>query len=108
MFLGEYISNHWNGKLSLPKSYWLNFIIFGWIMKILYLLVNDIDEQVGKLVAVSVVAFMVWALVGVWRSAGKRGDDGKSVDGWGLVARIIVGGNAIYLAYAFLVGVLNS
>ncbi|WP_371436191.1 hypothetical protein [Polaromonas sp.] len=74
----NFVALHWDGKLSLPKSYWLVGVLFTHILiavlslalLVLTLATTGWLKQVFPAVLISVVlAILVWSVVGVWRSA---------------------------------------
>ncbi len=83
--ISNYVSNHWNGKHSLMKSFWLNMwlITFLSILSIILyhnlvlknLSVNTSDKLAGGLellfflfVAFFIVSY-IWGIVGTWKRA---------------------------------------
>lgn len=93
----NFVALHWDGKLSLPKSYWLVGVLFTNILiavlslalLVLTLATTGWLKQVFPAVLISVVlAILVWSVVGVWRSATAY----SSVHpyGWGVVAKSTV------------------
>lgn len=95
---GSYLGRHWRGHLSLARTYWVNGVIANIIVTVLGLLLLSL-EQLGqslRIIAVGFIAFFAlfliirgWALVGIWRSAGRHGARG-GIAGWGTVARVAV------------------
>jgi hypothetical protein len=93
---GSYLARHWYGKLSLAKSFWFNALVFGIIIFYSLLFVNitlfglfrdEPDLAVVLIVSSSFIGIcsLVWALVGLWRSAyfymGRRT--------WSVLARLV-------------------
>ena len=95
---GSYFARHWRGELSLPKSYWLNgVLLFGLGCNLILLVAATIAiialrnapaaayAAAGAYVALN-GACWVWAIVGIWRSAGKY----KGAAFWRILARILI------------------
>ncbi len=110
-----FFSTHWRGEYSLAISYWFNFVALGaaanylltwWVNNALVVLspyLRPKGIQIAILGGVVLfVAFAVWAIVGVWRAAGKRIAQGIFV--WACIARIIVAVAACLITYNFYAG----
>ena len=93
---GNYFVRHWRGELSLPLSFWVNGIVLtlaiNVVMFALAQWVNGLEAGL-RLISAGVIlfffglfAFFVWAIVGIWRSAGHHKQRGGSA-GWANVAR---------------------
>ncbi len=101
---GSYIAGHWQGEHSLPRSFWLNYVVtsmaIGAIVMILFFaLFSAADIGQGRIPdgAVGFFAFAmivgsvvgIWQLVGMWRSAANcKRHTGRM--GWATVVQIIV------------------
>ncbi len=97
----SYFARHWQGDLSLGKSYWVNGIVMGMLAEIIWLVgLNMIRLSApgggpGQAIPASLlfvvrVGVYVWQVVGTWRSAGHHVEQGgKKV--WAILARISVG-----------------
>lgn len=95
----NFLVRHWQGNYSLAQSYWLiggllsgmviNFVAGG----IIYF--QESSESLRTIAMLWIgfvilfVAIRIWAMVGIWRSAGKHHDRGGS-KGWAAVARAIL------------------
>jgi ATP-dependent protease ClpP protease subunit len=72
-----YVTSHWRGNLSLPRSYWVNVVLlttaFGVGSKFLDRPVSNLPPEEAAVIGLSLVALAVpitvWQFVGVWRSA---------------------------------------
>ena len=72
----DYFTQHWQGEYSLPVSYWVNYVVVGFIFLFLLnaypdeLITSDIHDLyiyiTGYCIALTVIT---WQVVGVWRSA---------------------------------------
>ncbi|WP_154070811.1 RDD family protein [Bradyrhizobium lablabi] len=104
----NYFARHWRGELSLPKSYWINGIVFGFIVGIavaaLGFAVNSRSEAQPVLWLVTLIAtwvivalFTMWQAVGVWRSATNYKAGGKHF--WGGLAKTVTVLGVLNLAY---------
>ncbi|SDO06582.1 hypothetical protein SAMN05444050_3127 [Afipia sp. GAS231] len=104
----NYFARHWRGELSLPKSYWVNGLVFGLIVgaaiaSIGYGVNSRGEAQpmvwlvtlVGSWVIVAL--FTMWQAVGVWRSATRYKASGKHF--WGGLAKTVTVLGVINLAY---------
>jgi hypothetical protein len=104
----NYFARHWRGELSLPKSYWVNGVVFG-------LLVGAAVASVGYGVNsrgeaqpvmwfatligtwVVIALFTMWQAVGVWRSATSYKAGGNRF--WGGLAKTVTVLGVLNLAY---------
>jgi len=97
----SYFVRHWRGDLSLPVSYWINYVLITFVAVFaISVIVSEFPSPdptrnvVGWAAYVSLVWFIalivgVWQLVGVWRSAEKHKSRGGS-GFWAGAARVIV------------------
>ncbi|HLI65928.1 MAG TPA: hypothetical protein VKU90_06150 [Caulobacteraceae bacterium] len=94
----SFIVRHWRGELSLPRSYWIDgVLIFGLGINILFIVATIcavvllhgspalMTAALLTALAVQVLVY-IWAVVGVWRSAGRYA--GPKV--WSILARVVV------------------
>jgi len=74
----SYFRKHWEGKLSLGISYWVNNVLFSILLGILIvLLAENIDFTNNHVLpSIAVISlwififiFTLWVLIGLWRSA---------------------------------------
>lgn len=96
---GNFITDHWAGRYSLPRSYWINgFLIAGIGGALVVALVSQAPAWVASLqlsatIAIVVfalsIAIWVWSAVGIWRSAGYHTEQGGSAI-WASLARIAI------------------
>ena len=104
----NYFVRHWRGELSLPKSYWLNGLIGGFLVGaaiagVGYAVHNRSEAQpvvwLVTLIATWVVVslFTMWQAVGVWRSATNYKASGKYF--WGGLAKGVTVLGVLNLAY---------
>jgi hypothetical protein len=104
----NYFARHWRGELSLPKSYWVNGIVFGLIVGLAVASigygVNSRGEAqpvvwLATLIGtwVIVALFTMWQAVGVWRSATNYKTGGKHF--WGGLAKTVTVLGVLNLAY---------
>ncbi len=96
---GNYIMRHWHGELSLPRSYWLNgVLLWGLLVNMgglvaLTVLVFAVGNKsapltwsaLGAYLAIEITVYL-WALVGIWRSAGRY--TGPAI--WKVLARVAI------------------
>lgn len=99
----RYIARHWRGEFSLAQSYWVNGVLIGLPFSVYFRLADSVwqDDFVQSPTTFIEAVFLpftaycilfVWQGVGIWRSAGRRIEEGKA--GWSWVARIVVVVNA--------------
>ena len=90
----NYLSKHWRGEHSLPRSYWVNGFLLNVIIGILttsFVYELDFDNNphfsaysaIFIWIGVSLVA--IWQAVGIWRSANNYSKQSKKI--WGRVAQ---------------------
>ena len=93
----KFISDHWQGKLSLAKSFWL----VGFVVAFIFLLpLFYADYNINNLSEVAVYFFLiyflfylvmaVWINVGIWRSATFYIKKKKSTKFYGYAAKGVV------------------
>lgn len=104
----NYFARHWRGELSLPKSYWVNGIVFGFIVGAavasLGYGVNSRGEAQPVVWLVTLIAtwvivalFTMWQAIGVWRSATNYKASGKHF--WGGLAKTVTVLGVVNLAF---------
>jgi hypothetical protein len=94
-----YIRGHWQGKLSLPISFWVNGAVTAVIVAVLTiygsdeLYRSDLSEASWLLTTLTLycvsIVIAVWSSVGVWRSATRYRQKGGAVK-WALTAKVLV------------------
>lgn len=100
----NYVLNHWQGRHSLPRSYWLNGTLIVGVVTLLALSASSALEAGGaSLQLISALALTgilsasvvwLWGVVGIWRSAGNHIEcGGREI--WGYLARIAVAFGAL-------------
>lgn len=96
---GNFITDHWSGRYSLARSYWVNGVLiagFGGALLVAFIsqsMTWDISVQFSAAISIAAfalgIAIWVWSAVGIWRSAGYHtGRGGRNV--WAVFARIAV------------------
>jgi ATP-dependent protease ClpP protease subunit len=85
---------HWRGELSLVRSYWLNTFCVNLIIYIAFFIMEKakfVEEYPYQSFFLIFATFGIacWQLVGLWRSATKYLDNGRS-SLWGNLARLTV------------------
>jgi len=96
---GNFILDHWYGRYTLPRSYWINFILLSGLVTgfVLVIIDSSVDNltslQVSSSLAIFGVLFSigawVWGAVGVWRSASSHTERGGN-GGWATIAKFVV------------------
>ena len=88
-----------DGDFGLAKTYWLYFILGG--MAINLLLFFPMSSSSLGLIVVSMlaaIAYDIVVLTGIWNSASRY--TGSKI--WSVLAKIIVGANAVFLVFAVI------
>jgi len=115
---------HWRGEYSLPRAFWVNALgalimtqtlIASVPLLLAYALHEDIwrveNSSAAAVLKLALPAYtLVWAAVGVWRSAENYGRDVHNLALWPMLARIIVicgGGAGLVYLYFRLIPVLQ-
>ena len=112
---------HWRGENSLAYAFWVNCILGNIAIRIIaYVLPHlvtpamsqDDVSQLERLFYAAQVAFIAWALVGVWRSAEHviaiaRHTQPPSFAFWARAARVWVVLNVVFIVLAFLLAILS-
>jgi hypothetical protein len=104
----NYFVRHWLGELSLPKSYWVNGLVGGFLVGVAVAALNAAVHSrseaqpvlwLAALIATWVVVslFTMWQAVGVWRSATNYKAGGKYF--WGGLAKTVTVLGVLNLAY---------
>ncbi len=92
------LAQHFNGDYSLQRSYWVHGVVIGLLTQVLLLAGarvadEELSVRTGSLVVVALVmaqlAVGCWAVIGIWRSAGRHVGRGGS-SGWAMAARAAV------------------
>tara|TARA_B100000886_G_scaffold210109_1_gene145436 strand:- start:81 stop:635 length:555 start_codon:yes stop_codon:yes gene_type:complete len=107
----SYISDHWEGNLSLVKSFWLN----GFLLNIIFALplvyaemsIDGISENVATLFLIYFLfyaAYFVWVNVGIWRSSGFYISNKQNNKLWGYASRVAVVLSVLRAVGEFIVG----
>jgi hypothetical protein len=108
----SYLARHWRGELSLGKSFWANDILFS-SMVLFIILVSTrfiferfrLEPSIAVALIVSMrciaISSLVWAFVGLWRSA--RAYEGPRI--WSVLARVVT---ALWLGGISLGAIISS
>jgi hypothetical protein len=96
---GNVIADHWHGRHSLPRAYWINGMLIAGVGGALILIAidalaaSDLSLQVAAAIALAGailgVAIWIWSVVGIWRSADRHGERGGR-EAWAGVAKALV------------------
>jgi len=90
-----YFVKHWKGKLSLPISFWVNFlslnIIFFYVTELIAIRITHPYHRIDFILIsyiIYYVAIYPWQVIGNWRCSNIGIYDGKKF--WALIVRIII------------------
>ena len=92
----NYIVEHWFGRQSLVRTYWINSVVLSWVVGFLIgflLAASGIAEaSIVKATYITSIPYLVWAWVGVWRASDVYSAD-HPAKWWGGLAKagVIVG-----------------
>ena len=99
--LRAYIGRHWRGENSLIYAFWVNYFFLAILVGIISNLWERVDPDndawsIGIALIIADIAFIVWALVGVWHSAGRAIDIARQAQPplsafWAYAARVWIG-----------------
>jgi len=107
----NFIARHWRGELSLPRAFWINYMLLGiavgLVVGALAVAINlhGVDQPVRWLISLSltwtaITLFTTWAAIGVWRAATAYRRAGKRF--WGVAAKVTIALGMIHLGYSVL------
>lgn len=92
-FQKQTLRAHWRGEASLASAYWLVGTLGGWMLISINAVVEVYARQFLVFADLALLAFCVFASVSIWR-CGRN----TSWAGWGVLARIVVVLNALFVA----------
>ena len=104
----NFFARHWRGELSLPRSYWINYVLLGIGLGLaLGLLGSAINLHAGEqpvrwlitfgLTWSAIILFTIWGATGVWRAATAYRRSGKRF--WGATTKVTIALGALRLVY---------
>jgi hypothetical protein len=107
----NFIARHWRGELSLPRAFWINYMLLGIVVGLavgaLGIAINlrAIEQPVRWLISLSLIwititVFTIWGAIGVWRAATAYRRSGKRF--WGLAAKAMMAFGLLHLGYSVL------
>ena len=82
------IINLWNGNESLGTSFWAVYIIGGTIVSLPAFVLPETSNAIFFFIPFQFV-YMIWAMVGTWRSASKFKPKKKQW-AWGTIAQVYI------------------
>jgi hypothetical protein len=105
------IARHWRGELSLPRSYWINYLVLGIGVGLAFgplgAAINQrgVEQPVWWLISlgltwIAITLFTIWSATGVWRAATAYRRAGKRF--WGATAKVTIALGALNLVYSLL------
>ena len=94
----NYVKKHWKGENSLAWAYWINgalfHTIFTFAITVAEYETSIFDSLVlSLLMAIGAMAFAIWSMVGIWRSASEsieRAHTSKTSTFWAYAAKAMV------------------
>ena len=106
------VARHWRGELPLPRSYWINYVLLGICVAVLFgafgavINLRAVEQPVRWLVSFgltwsAIILFTIWGAVGVWRAATAYCSSGKRF--WGHAAKASIALGALNLIYSVAV-----
>jgi hypothetical protein len=107
----NFIARHWRGEFSLPRAYWLNYLLLGigvgLVFGVLAYVINRgaVEQPVRWLISHCltwsvIILFTIWSAIGVWRAASAYRRAGKRF--WGITAKVTILLGALHLAYSIV------
>ena len=107
----NFIARHWRGEFSLPRSYWINYLVLGICAGLAFgVLGAAVNPHAGEqpvrwltaygLTWSAIILFTIWSAVGVWRSATVYRRTGKRF--WGVAAKVLIALGALNLVYSLV------
>jgi len=107
----NFIARHWRGELSLPRSFWVNYLLLGIVVGLavgllaFWINLRGVDQPVRWLISLSLIwstitVVTIWGAIGVWRAATAYRRAGKRF--WGLAAKTMMALGLLHLAYSVL------
>ena len=84
----NFIKNLWNGNESLGISFWAVYIIGGTIVSLPAFMLPETSNAIFFFIPFQ-FAYIIWAMVGTWRSASKFKPKKKQW-AWGTVVQIYI------------------
>jgi hypothetical protein len=114
---GNYIKDHWQGKLPLSKSYWINgSLISGVFSVLIFIFTSKIEDSNASLqswalailcLKFAAIAIWVWGIVGIWRSSNMHEHRGGN-PAWATAAKIMVVAGSLNVAGQLSKGFLQD
>ena len=84
----NFILNLWNGNESLGTSFWAVYLIGGTIVSLPAFVLPETSNAILLFVPFQ-FAYIIWAMVGTWRSASKFKPKKKQWS-WGTIAQVYI------------------
>ena len=108
----NFIARHWRGEFSLPRSYWVNYMLLGIGVglavgaPVAAMKLHAGEQPVSWLISQgliwsTIILFTIWGAVGVWRAATAYRRAGKRF--WGVTAKVMIALGVLHLAYTVVV-----
>ena len=97
------IKDLWRGDLPLWKTYWLFGVIGSLVFRLAFFYIEITADQFFSVpgsvaivwsIMVASLAYTIWVLAGIWRSAGRYLDERRGLVRYGILARfsVLLGG----------------
>tara|TARA_B100001564_G_scaffold149519_1_gene125733 strand:+ start:454 stop:777 length:324 start_codon:yes stop_codon:yes gene_type:complete len=98
---GNYLAEFYDGKLSLPHSYWIFGLVYSILVGILLAVLVILFNLPDKTISVLSLPWIIFISIGIWRSS----DRYKGSKFWSILAKIAVVLGLIQSIVSILVGV---
>ena len=98
---GNYLAEFYDGKLSLPHSYWIFGIAYSILVGIILGVLVFIFSLPDKTISVLSLPWIIFISIGIWRSS----DRYKGPKFWSILAKIAIVLGLIQSIASILVGV---
>jgi hypothetical protein len=107
----NFMARHWRGEFSLPRSYWINYLLLGIGVGLAFgalgavINLRGVEQPVCWLISLAltwsaITLFTIWSAIGVWRAATAYRRAGKRF--WGVAAKVTIALGAANLVYSLV------
>ena len=85
----SFIISFWKGEKSLLQSFWVYFLVGGYVLSLPSIFTQDNDFYLLLNIALY-WTYLIWATVGTWRSASNYAKIKKDKKIWSIFAKIFI------------------